>query len=212
MYILQSRLGTKVVAKPALDLISKKVAKGSGDARAALDMAADAVKYRLKNLSSIELLAMATSSKPLVTPKEVMQAIVQAQDGLAERVRDLPLFGKIVLCVLVTLAQENVHCAVISHLKECVTACLVDFPDDLQIMTTENFKDLLDMLVDSGLLKMDHVTHDARNRLSFAQFQLSTIRLGTQLEDVSIAVQKDMVDKQAFWAKIQHHAKQFWRD
>jgi hypothetical protein len=59
---------------------------------------------------------------------------------------------------------------------------------------------------------MDHVTHDARNRLSFAQFQLSTIRLGTQLEDVSIAVQKDMVDKQAFWAKIQHHAKQFWRE
>jgi Cdc6-like AAA superfamily ATPase len=157
------------------------------------------------------LSAIPTSSKPLVSPSDHTKSVKLAQDGLAERVRDLPLFGKIVLCVLVTLAQKEVQCALIKDLKECVTACLTDFPDELQVLTTENFKDLLDMLVDNGLLKMDHIHQASRNRLSIAQYQLSTVRLGTQLEDVTDAVQKDLVDQQAFWATIQHEALEHWR-
>jgi hypothetical protein len=193
-----------------LKLITTKIAKASGDIRAALDMTADAVKYRLKTLSAIECSAIATMSKPLVTIAHHTQSIKLAQDGLAERIRGIPLFGKIVLCVMVTLASEQVQFAKIQDLRECVTACLSDFPDDLQLMSPESFQDILGMLVDQNVLKMD-CARDARERLSTAQYQHQHVRLGTQLQDVRDVVQKEMVEQQGFWAKIEHQAKEYWK-
>lgn len=189
----------------------KKVAKASGDVRAALDMVADAVKYRLESLSPVERNAIVTASKPLVTIKEHTQSVKMAQDNLAERIRDIPLYGKIVLCVLVTLAREDVQFARIKDLRECVTACLGDFPDELQTMSPENFMIMLETLVDQNVLKMDQVPAGVRERLSTASYQQEMVRLGTQLEDVSEVVEKDLVDKQGFWAKIELQARAHWR-
>lgn len=180
--------------------------------RAALDMMADAVKFRLKTLSAQELTSIDTMNKPLVTMKEHLQACKLVQDNLSERIRDLPLFGKIVLCVLVTLARESVLYAKIKDLKECVTACLVDFPDYQQDIPSESFKDLVDMLVDQNLLKMNGAM-DSNKRMGMpcSQYELQVVRLGTQLDDVCEVIQKDLVQKQSFWSKIEFCAREHWK-
>ncbi|GKY99293.1 hypothetical protein MPSEU_000884400 [Mayamaea pseudoterrestris] len=209
-YIIERRVGTKVIEEAALRLMTNKVAKASGDVRAALDMVADAVKYRLQTLSSVEYGAIATMTKPLVTLKDHIKSSQLAQDSLAERIRGIPLFGKIVLCVMVTLARKSVQLAKVHDLRECVTACLTDFPDELQMLSPESFQDILGMLVDQNVLKMDRVVGGAMGRLSTAQYQHQMVRLGTQLQDVGDVVQKDLIDKQGFWAKIEHQAREYW--
>ena len=188
----------------------KKVAKASGDVRAALDMVADAVRHRLGSLSAMERNAIVSTPKALVTLKDHTQSVKLAQDNLAERIQDIPLYGKIVLCVLVTLARDEVQFAKIKDLRECVTACLGDFPDELQTMSPENFKSILETLVDQNILKMDHVPVNMRDRLSTASYQQEMVRLGSQLEDVSEVVRRDLVEMQGFWAKIEHQARVQW--
>ena len=168
-HILESRLGTTIVAPLALELMCKKVAQASGDVRAALDMVADAVKYRLESLTPMERNAIVSTPKALVTLKDHTQSVKLAQDNLAERIQDIPLYGKIVLCVLVTLARGEVQFAKIKDLRECVTACLGDFPDELQTMAPENFMSVLETLVDQNVLKMDQVPVN----LSAGQFEKS---------------------------------------
>jgi hypothetical protein len=210
-HILESRVGTKVIAADAIKLICKKVAKSSGDVRAALDMTADAVQYRLKQLQDHELNAVAILSKPLVSIREHVASAKLTQDDLAGRIRDIPLFGKIVLCVLVTLALEGVQFAKVMDLRVCVTDCLDDFPDELQAMSSENFQLILETLVDQNVLKMDSATADSRSRLSAASYQLETVRLGTQLQDVCEVVKTELVEKQGFWAKIEDRARAHWK-
>ena len=204
--ILEQRLGKNVVDHKALQLISRRVAASSGDARRALELTANAVG-KCADILTDEKLDMEVKHDdiecmPLVKLPHMMRAI---REGMPMRHADvisgLPQAAKVILCIAVSLSQVWGPTAEISISilkKYCVEATHHAVMDELGV---GRIMGLVEMLTDSGLLITDCVggfsSHDANAKL----------KIGVQLDDVEIALEESVLDEGSFYQSLVDYIK-----
>ena len=202
--ILLARVGSNVVAPNVIDYLAKKVATSTGDARKALEMAANAVQHKIDQSHG----AMTDSTDDhLVKMPNVIQANKEEIMNLKERISGLPSFGKVILCVLTTYAQAGAVDTTIGKLKQCVSECMRQTGMEDEMVQMDDFLVLLETLVDSGLLR---ASSSATQGSSFSQQTLSDvhrqpIRLGTQLDDIEKVLESEL--KQSFYLNLRENAR-----
>ncbi len=188
--ILEQRLGTHIVDHKALQLISRRVAASTGDARRALDITCNAVGKCQESLTEEELTRKVDyddECMPLVKLPHMMRAI---REGMPMKhidiISGLPQAAKVILCIAVTLSHVWGPTAEvsISDLKMfCVEASHHSLMDDLGI---GHINSLVEMLIDSGLLMT------CNNGLFNPYDSNPKLRLGVQLDDVEIALEESL--------------------
>lgn len=85
---------------------------------------------------------------------DVMLANKEEASNLKGRIEGQPLTGKVILCVLKTLAQAGTFKSTVGELKKYVLDCMRQSGSEDEILTIEDFLVLLETLVDSGLLRV----------------------------------------------------------
>jgi cell division control protein 6 len=215
--ILLARVGTSVIDPNVLDYIAKKIAASSGDARKALELAANAVQHRLDQLLSTYGAATGMSNAavgPIVKMPNVMQASKEEAVNLKERIAGQPVVGKVILCVLTSYAHAGGAVdTTIGELKQCVYECMRQSGMEDEMVQMDDFLVLLETLVDSGLLRASSNTAmktDSGNGFNLTRRTLSDvhrqpIRLGIQLEDIEKVLESDL--KQSFFQNLRERAK-----
>ncbi len=204
--ILLARVGSTVVAPNVIDYIAKKVATSTGDARKALEMAANAVQHKIDQSNG----SMTDSTDGhLVKMPQVIQANKEEIMNLKERISGLPSFGKVILCVLTTYAQAGAVDTTIGKLKQCVSECMRQTGMEDEMVQMDDFLVLLETLVDSGLLRASSSTTQG-SKGNFSQQTLSDvhrqpIRLGTQLDDIEKVLESEL--KQSFYLNLRENAR-----
>ena len=131
-----------------------------------------------------------------------MIAIRENMTKYADLINGLPLMGKSILCVATRLARHVDFKSNLS-LGTLKNYCLDAFGHDamLEEVSMEDFKSVVENLVDGGLLC---VAECDRKRLSTESFQglaMLPIRLDLQLEDVESAVEEELL-KQDFYSSL----------
>jgi Cdc6-like AAA superfamily ATPase len=205
-----ARVGATVIAPNVLDFIAKKVATSTGDARKALEMAANAVQHRIDQLHGI---TSGSTDGHLVKMPNVIQANKDEVMNLKDRVSGLPAVGKVILCVLTSFAQANgAMNTTIGELKQCVSDCMRQTNMEDEMVQMDDFLVLLETLVDSGLLRASRsTTHGSKgNNLDLSQRSLSDvhrqpIRLGIQLDDIEKVLESDLT--QTFYQSLREKAR-----
>ena len=202
MAILGQRLGKKIVDYKALQLISRKVAASSGDARRALETTSNAVE-KCRALLSIERQNMKVEDDelPLVKLPHMMRAIRESMPMRHEEViRTLPQAAQAILCICVSMSQAlgpNAEISVPDLKKMCTEATHHAIMDELGM---GHIKSLLETLIDSGLLlnsgPFNFNPHDIHAKL----------KIGVQLDDVEIALEKTLLS-QSFYQGVANYAK-----
>jgi Cdc6-like AAA superfamily ATPase len=209
---LLARVGTDVIASNVIEYIAKKVATSTGDARKALEMAANAVQHRIDQEKS----GSATSTiGHLVKMPNVIQANKEEVLNLKERISGQPVVGKVILCVLTSYAQAGgVVDTTIGELKQCVTECMRQTGIEDEMVQMDDFLVLLETLVDSGLLRActattqpNHRKGDGLNltRRTLSDVHRQPIRLGIPLDDIEKVLEADL--KQGFYQNLCERAK-----
>jgi cell division control protein 6 len=209
---LEQRLGTNIVDRKALELISRKVAASSGDARRALEITSNAVGKSIDQLSkgklSMNVLPDDEEVMPLVKLPHMMRAI---REGMPMRHADviagLPQAAKVILCIAVSLSQVWGPTAEISISvlkKYCVEATHHAIMDEMSLGHVQN---LVEMLIDSGLLLIDNSggsfnAHDVNAKL----------KIGVQLDDVEIALEESLLKEGGFYQSLVDYVKRECRD
>ena len=209
--IIEARVGTKIIAEPAIKMVSRKVAAGSGDARKALDMTAQAVRKCETDLS-VEQRGQSGDDVvyPIVKLPHMMRSI---REGLGMRHTDaimsMPQAAKIVLCVAVALSTVSPAWKIIrmKDLKKyCAEASRHGLMERLNI---DHLFDIVQMLSDSGLL----LSGDG-NDLRYAAYQMDVheipLMLGVQLDDVECALEKTLMNE-PFYKNMVSYVKKHHR-
>lgn len=212
MAILEQRIGTNIVDRKALELISRKVAASSGDARRALEITSNAVGKSIDQLSkgklSMNVLPDDEEVMPLVKLPHMMRAI---REGMPMRHADviagLPQAAKVILCIAVSLSQVWGPTAEISISvlkKYCVEATHHAIMDEMGLGHVQN---LVETLIDSGLLLTDNSggsfnAHDVNAKL----------KIGVQLDDVEIALEESLLKEGGFYQSLVDYVKRECRD
>ena len=182
-------------------MIARKCMGDKGDARTALDMAANVVKARLERLDED---STALTDGPLIKLKDVAVLNRAQNRGILEQIEGLPQACKMCLVALIALGKSQVTESTIGKLRNFVSQC-VDEEDDH--IAADDFERCLETLKDSGLLRMETAN---LNNLSIHQKTTVVIRLGLQLEDVQIAV--DKVCQGEFYERVARLAELNSRD
>lgn len=197
-------MGRSVVAPNVLDYIAKKVASSTGDARKALEMAANAVQHRLEQTKETE-----SAIGHLVKMPNVVLANKDETVNLKDRIAGQPIVGKVILCVLTSFAQAGVLESTVGELKLCVSDCMQLCGSEDEMLQMDDFLVLLETLVDSGLLR---ASPDGQPGDEFclsgrilSDVHHQPIFLGTQLDEIERALESDL--KQAFYQTIRDSAK-----
>mmetsp|Transcript_6131 Transcript_6131/g.12636 ORF Transcript_6131/g.12636 Transcript_6131/m.12636 type:complete len:1844 (-) Transcript_6131:84-5615(-) len=194
MAILQQRVGKKIIDSKALELISRKIATNSGDARRVLELTYNAVNICLEASSEEELSQqLPDDHAPLVKVSHMMKAVRQAMPGRHEDViRGLPQAAKVVLCIAVTISQAwgpKAEISVATLKKYCVEASMHAIMDELGISQVMN---LVETLSDAGLLIIG-------NRGFFDPSESDMkLKLGVQLDDVETALERSLLTEPFF--------------
>mmetsp|Transcript_11814 Transcript_11814/g.25906 ORF Transcript_11814/g.25906 Transcript_11814/m.25906 type:complete len:893 (-) Transcript_11814:67-2745(-) len=203
--ILEQRLGKNAVDHKALQLISRRVAASSGDARRALDITSNAVSKCSDLLSNEQLgnvVKFDDECMPLVKLPHMMRAIREAMPMRhADIISGLPQAAKVVLCICVSLSHVWGPTAEISISilkKYCVQATHHALMDELGL---GHIKVLVDTLVDSGLLVTGNNAqfnpHDANSKL----------KIGVQMSDVEIALEQSLLSGGGFYQSLVDYIK-----
>ena len=206
--ILTARVGTQIIAEPALKMVSRKVAAGSGDARKALDMAAKAVRKCETDLSDEDHQKSGDDIiYPIVKLPHMMRSIREGM-GMkhSESITALPQTAKIVLCVAVALSTVSPAWKVIKMKdlkKYCTEASRHGLMERINI---EHLFDTVQMLSDSGLLLSgDDV--DLRYAACGMDIHEIPLMLGVQLDDVEIALEKTLLTEQFYKSMVEYVKK-----
>lgn len=209
--IIEARVGTKIIAEPAIKMVSRKVAAGSGDARKALDMTAQAVRKCETDLSVEQ---RETSGDDVVYPIVKLPHMMRSiREGLGMRHTDaimsMPQAAKIVLCVAVALSTVSPAWKIIrmKDLKKyCAEASRHGLMERLNI---DHLFDIVQMLSDSGLL----LSGDG-NDLRYAAYQMDVheipLMLGIQLDDIEFALEKTLMNE-PFYKNMVSYVKKHHR-
>jgi len=202
--ILGQRLGKKVVDYKALQLISRRVAASSGDARRALEITSNAVS-KCNELLSIEKRNMKVEDDelPLVKLPHMMRAIREAMPMRhGEVISGLPKAAKVILCIAVSLSQvwgPTAEVSISQLKKYCTEASHHAIMDELGMGHIMN---LVDMLVDSGLLLT------GKNSGPFNPNDIhAKLKIGVQLEDVEIALEDSLLTEGSFYQGLVGYVK-----
>ena len=203
--ILQQRVGNNVIGLKVLQLISRRVAAGTGDARCALKIASNAAGKCIDMMSDDKLETKVKPDDecmPLVKLPHVMRAI---KEGMPmphdEVIAGLPQAAKVILCICVSLSQvwgPTAEINIPTLKKYCVEATQHTIMDELGLGHIMN---LAEMLVDAGLL----VTG---NRRGFnKQNPNAKLKIGIQLEEVEIALEETLLKEGGFYASLVEYVK-----
>lgn len=150
----------------------------------------------------------ASSDGHLVTTKHILDANKEYEvDGrnYSRTIDGLPVTGKVVLCVLATIAREKQCALSLYQLKEAVESCLNSTERMDEVLPTGDFLTLLDMLCDQGLLcTADH------SPTNFSQAILgdvlsAPIELKRPLQDVEMALEKEL--EHSFYVALRERAQ-----
>ena len=203
--ILEQRLGKNIVDHKALQLISRRVAASSGDARRALEITSNAVG-KCADLLSRDKLDMIVDRDdecmPLVKLPHMMRAIREAMPVRhTDVIAGLPQAAKVILCIAVSLSQvwgPTAEISVSTLKRYCVEATHHAIMDELGIGHVFN---LVGMLMDSGLLV-------AGNRGQFDPHDVnSKLMIGVQLDDVEIALEQSLLGEGGFYKSLVDYVK-----
>jgi Cdc6-like AAA superfamily ATPase len=195
--ILRARVGSNVIAEAVLKFVCKKIASASGDVREALEMLSEAVKDAQNTVSAVRR----DTSEPLVTMQNMMKHNKKVNKSLVDIIDGLPMAGKVLLCAVTTLAQDNVKLTTMGKLKAFVNQCLHKHPDEL--MSLEDFSLTISSLEDNGLLKIGNLKTSAQ--ACAADMYDQQIHLTLQLEDVTNILEKELDN--VFYQDIRDHSK-----
>lgn len=121
--------------------------------------------------------------------------------GIKSRVDGLPITGRIMLCILVTLAQNNVLSTKLRRLKSIVLDCMRQTHLEDEYIGDEDFANLIGTLTDSGLLLAK------QNPLSKGNLGEQEIQLGQQMEDVRKVLEKEL--NEPFYVKMRENASAY---
>lgn len=208
-------MGETVIAPNVIDFIAKKVATSTGDARKALEMAANAVQHKIDQ--SDDLMSVSADGH-LVRMPNVIQANKEEVMNLKDRISGLPAVGKVILCVLTSYAQASGAVnTTVGELKQCVSDCMRQTGMEDEMVQMDDFLVLLETLVDSGLLRASRSTTHSRkgNGLNLSQRTLADvhrqpIRLGIQLDDIEKVLESDLT--QTFYQNLRERARSLHLD
>ena len=193
--ILRTRLaGTTdhVVAPAAIELISRKIAATSGDARRALDTMAKAVKMSLVGLKDVAAKPY-DKNEPLVKLSHVMKAFKEGSDlPIVQTISQLPLVARVVLCVAIALSEVGPSWKVISMNKLRCYCAEATKHGILEALTNDQTVDTISTLKDAGLIIIGENGGEPENW---------HLQLGVQLEDVEIALEKTLY-QETFYQKL----------
>lgn len=202
--ILEARVGRSVIAPSVLVYIAKKVASSTGDARKALEMAANTVQHRLERTNIKD-----SNVGTIVTMADAVHANKEEMFNLKERIDGQPVAGKVILSVLTAYAQAGVVDSTIGELKQCVSDCLRGNGAEDEMLQMEDFLVLLETLVDNGLLRASAESQRGDGfrlvgrRLSEVHHQ--PIRLGIQLEESEKVLEDNL--KESYYQTLRENAK-----
>jgi len=194
--IFQTRLGSNIVAKNALEYVSKKVSSNSGDVREAFEMVSQAIR-----LVQMEAKANESPELPLVTLRHVLKLNAQKSKLLSSVIDGLPMRGKAVLCTASALARENVQTTTLGHLKAFVDECVRETEEEF--LSIEDFSLVIETLIDHGVLMCDEKLDQA----TAAQLHGQKITLGVQLEEVTNLLEKELQNNHSFYKRIYEAAR-----
>jgi cell division control protein 6 len=202
--ILEKRIGKKVVDPKALQLIAKRVAASTGDARKALEITFNAVDKALDTFAPKWDEEVQDDSYPLVKLPQMMRAIREGMPTRHEEIiRGLPQAAKVILCIAVSLGKVWGPTAAVSIAtlkKYAVQATQHAMLDDASLGQITN---LVEMLMDSGLLTTDH---DGCFNFN-ANDPNSRLHIGVQLDDVEIALEKSLLEESSFYRSLVDYIK-----
>jgi len=201
--ILQKRIGKKIVDTKALQLIAKRVAASTGDARKALEITSNAVDKALDACSEKWLEEVNDDCYPLVKLPQMMRAIREGMPTRHEEViRGLPQAAKVILCIAVSLGKVWGPTAAVSIAALRRYAAQATQHSMLDGASIGQISNLVEMLMDSGLLTADH------DGFYFnANDPSSRLHLGVQLEDVEIALEKTLLGESSFYRGLVDYVK-----
>lgn len=188
-----------------MEMLALKTMNERGDARTALNMAAKLVQARLEFMDEE---STALTEGPLIKLNDVVTVTKTQMRDLMDQIAGLPSICKTCMVVLITLGKRQVTETTIGKLRKFVSMC-TDNEDDL--LSPDDFEHCLETLKDSGLLRLE--TPASLNELSNHQKPQIVVRLGLQLEDVQIAV--DKVCKCKYYGEIAKAAQanlEYWSD
>lgn len=184
----------------ALELVSRKIAATTGDARKALEIVSSACQRCIDSLSEEELSKkLGKDDSPPVKIKHMMWAIREGNlVKHAEVIRRLPPMAKVLLCIAVAYSHKmgpNAEISLATLKKLCQKATEFALFDDSDVGIVGS---LCEMLHDAGLLRAantsDFDSHDSNAKLI----------LGTQMDDVECALEESLVNgvNGAFYSKL----------
>ena len=190
--ILEKRIGVKIVDTKALQLISKRVAASTGDARKALEITSNAVDKALDGCKEKWSNEVKDDCYPLVKLPQMMRAIREGMPTRHEEIiRGLPQAAKVILCIAVSLGQVWGPTAAISIATLKKYALQATQHSMLDGYSVGHISNLVEMLLDSGLLQPTLAGCFYFN----ANDHSSLLHLGVQLDDVEIALEKTLLEE-----------------
>lgn len=200
--IITSKVGSSVVDERMIAFLASKVAATSGDARTMLGLVASAIEACREKLPKAKLSAVL--SEPVVKMPHAMMAVKKQNPKVKDLIESLPNFEKYTLCCGVNLSRARLGQAL--TLGRLFNDCLYAFGigSDCQL-TIEDFKQLLERLIDKGLLKLEN-GHQLSG-VNFEDLKQIPLRFDLQLEDVVFALKEGM-EKEGFYQKIKERCQE----
>jgi len=188
LQIAKSKVGTQIVDTTVLDFFARKVSATSGDWRKYADLLSQTLRSRKVVPPDAPL--------PLVRLPHAMMVNRQNNHQYMDLIASLTSLEKNTLCVGVHLSRQLGNRPVPLHLLREYSMQAFGMDPDLQyeVYSLEDFKGVMERLVDHGLLKMDRRFQSFRNSNSTVQFDL-------QLEDVETALEKTLL-KDGFFQRM----------
>ena len=197
MAIVESRVGRSVVDPKLIEFASSKVSASSGDARRVLEFVSKAIDNCREKLSQDRLdenFESFSEGQPLVKLPHIMAVIREVNPKYTHLINDLPTAAKTALCVATTLARALADCdastPTLGELKNYTMDALKN-----EDMSNDEFKTVLEMLVDSGLLKLTQSDTKLLRTESLMTMHRAPIGLDLQLEDVESAIDKTLLQE-----------------
>jgi hypothetical protein len=180
--------------------LASKVAATSGDARTMLGLVASAIEACRGKMPKAELSAV--SMGPVVKMPHAMMAVKKQIFKVKDLIESLPNFEKYTLCCCVNLSRARVGQQL--TLGRLFNDSIYAFGIDCQL-TIEDFKLMLENLIDKGLLKMENgAQFSGVNSEDLKQIPL---RFDLQLEDVVLALEEG-IEKEGFYQRIRERCQE----
>jgi hypothetical protein len=189
--IVESCIGYTVVDPKVVAYIASQVSATSGNAQKCLLLVAKAIELCLKKGPSAFLESIVLG--PVVKMPHAMMAIRESNIRITDVIDALPAYQKYTLVVGVHLSQECRKTKPIQfgELKTRALAAFGFLPNLDSVITLEDFRDIMENLVDAGLLKVDGFDY----LTPIGVLLTRKVHFDLQLEDVESALEQTVLQE-----------------